>query len=432
MPPMLHHHQRSAPVASKLYTIAAGSLAVLLIICIVSYPDAAFRASLQGLKVWWNIIFPALLPFLVLSELLLAYGWVHGLGVLLNPVMRLLFRLPGVSGWAWAVGWTAGYPAGAEAVVKLRQQRRLSRSEGNRLLGLTHASSPVFMIAVIGVGFMQQADTGLLIAIVHWLSALLTAFILRWTAQPNEADAMHADTVSGSRSANDTEQPGKPTSLPRSIVDAMELAHRADGRPLGKLLGDSVSSAVQTLMMIGGYMMIFSVIIQVSRLVIPHQFGAYVLNGLLEVNLGAFTIGTATFASPVFQAALVSAVLGWSGISAHLQVHSLMKNSDLRFSHFLLSRMVHAISAFLLTYVCWEPFRHWFSGNQISQPALLQPIEQAIQPASVWHSILNWILTLPTGWLQIMPLLIAAIFMLSVLCISSALIAIWTHIVRSR
>lgn len=81
-----------------------GGSAVLLVLCIIAYPDKSFQASLQGLKVWWTIIFPALLPFLILSEMLKAYGWVHGIGVLLDPFMRTLFQLPGIGGWAWSVG----------------------------------------------------------------------------------------------------------------------------------------------------------------------------------------------------------------------------------------------------------------------------------------------------------------------------------------
>ncbi|NRG00533.1 nucleoside recognition domain-containing protein, partial [Paenibacillus dendritiformis] len=126
---------RTSPASQRLSTLIMGGSAVLLVLCIIAYPDKSFQASLQGLKVWWTIIFPALLPFLILSEMLKAYGWVHGIGVLLDPFMRTLFRLPGIGGWAWSVGWTAGYPAGAEAVVRLRKDNELSRLEAERLLG---------------------------------------------------------------------------------------------------------------------------------------------------------------------------------------------------------------------------------------------------------------------------------------------------------
>ena len=47
---------------------------------------------------WWQIVFPSLLPFLILSELLISFGVVSFLGVMLEPFMRPFFRVPGV-GW---------------------------------------------------------------------------------------------------------------------------------------------------------------------------------------------------------------------------------------------------------------------------------------------------------------------------------------------
>ncbi|UHA73988.1 nucleoside recognition domain-containing protein [Paenibacillus sp. 481] len=405
------------------FTLIFGCMAALLVVCIVSYPDQAFNASLQGLKIWWNIIFPALLPFLVLSEMLIAYGWVHGLGVLLDPLMRLLFRLPGVGGWAWSIGWTAGYPAGAEAVVKLRHQEALSRREAERLLSLSHANNPIFMIAVIGVGFMQQAELGLVIAIVHWISALLSIFVLRLC----DKSAPDITTYRLATEHATSMKPKSSSSLLQRVLEAMEHAHRRDGRPFGKLLGESVTSAVHTLMMIGGYMMMFSVIAQVLRLAIPQQFGNYMMNGLLEVNLGAYTLGSATFTSPIFQAALIGAVVAWSGISAHLQIHSIIKGTDIRYRTFMLSRLLHAGMAFVLTYVLWRPLRSIFHHEDEAAAvfAATGPIEEAGASSASVHDQAANSLSSPEGalewihvseWYVLMPLcvlFVASLFIVS-------------------
>ncbi|MCR8845398.1 nucleoside recognition domain-containing protein [Paenibacillus sp. SC116] len=363
-----------------LYTLFVGASVVLLVVSIMLYPTAAFQASLQGLQVWWTIIFPALLPFLVLSHLLSAFGWVHALGVVLEPIMRLLIRVPGVGGWAWALGWTAGYPAGAEVIAKLRQQQSISRTEGERLLALAHVSNPVFLVAVVGVGFMKQADVGLLLACIHWITALLTAVFLRMvdgrkkvatissftylsrstTAEQPTTTSIHPTELAATQSL-------KP-SFSQRVLNSMEQARQMDGRPIGRLLGEAVSSAVQTLMMIGGYIMMFSVLIQVARLALPSTMGNLLMNGLLEVNLGAFTISSAAFSSSEFQAALVSAVLAWSGISSHLQVHSLIKQTDLRYWRFFAARLLHALLAFILTYVCWTPLLALFRSSAAIAP----------------------------------------------------------------
>lgn len=208
---------------------------------------------------------------------------------------------------------------------------------------------------------MQQPVLGLIIAIVHWASAMLTALLLHFLDRtyPELEPLRTIKRTSTSRQA-----------FHHRIMDEMENVHRQDGRPFGRLLGESVSSAVQTLMMVGGYMMIFSVIIQVMRIAVPHELSKYILNGLLEVNLAAYTLGSATFTSPIFQAAILNSAIAWSGISAHLQVHSLIKETDLRFSRFLLSRFLHAATAFLLTYMLWSSLQSLL-GPSSSSPTTI-------------------------------------------------------------
>lgn len=66
---------------------AASTLAISMIL----FPQQTFQAAFRGLDAWWSIVFPALLPFFVMSELLIGLGVVNFIGVLLEPVMRSAF-----------------------------------------------------------------------------------------------------------------------------------------------------------------------------------------------------------------------------------------------------------------------------------------------------------------------------------------------------
>lgn len=80
--------------------------AVLITIAMVQYPKASFEAAIMGLNLWWNVVFPSLLPFFILSEILMGLGVVHFIGVLLEPLMRPLFNVPGIGAFALS---TNGY-----------------------------------------------------------------------------------------------------------------------------------------------------------------------------------------------------------------------------------------------------------------------------------------------------------------------------------
>lgn len=409
---------RNSPWTTLLMSFGA----ILLVFCIVLYPDQAFQASLQGLSIWWKLIFPALLPFLVLSEMLIAFGAVHALGVILDPFMRRIFGIPGIGGWAMSLGWTAGYPAGAGAIAKLRRQKAIRRHEAQILLALSHVSNPVFIIVVVGVGFLQRPELGILLAIIHWASALCTGLFMRWLTP-------RSDKLASSKAQEKTggipEEPdfimlpgeGMSRSRIKRIAEAMHNAHQQDGRSFGKLLGEAVSSAVQTLMMIGGYIMIFSVIIQVVRLLIPQQIAGYMVNGFFEVNLGTHAVSTAAFASEVWQMALLGVVLAWSGISAHLQVRTLLKGTDLGYGSFIGSRLLHSSLAFALTYLLWNPL-HLLLGRIIgTAPVFTQSETPAIHPLPEWlFRFQGW-----TGWF---PLSLWLALLLSLMAFASGLIAI--------
>lgn len=333
---------------SKLITLTMGATAAVFVVFIILYPDKTFNASLHGLTLWWKIVFPALLPFLVASEIMIAYGFAHFLGVLLEPAMRLLFKLPGIGGWVVAVGLTAGYPAGADATIKLRNQGLISRNEGERLLCISHLSNPVFVMSVVAVGFFHNPALGLIVLSIHYLSALAVGLLTRLYSSDDKSIVI-------------SQAPDK-TSILSRCFQAMEKARFQDGRTFGKLLGDAVSSSIQTLMVVGGYIIIFSVILQVLTLSVPLESIKPIITGSFEINLGAYAISQSFNQSPiVWQAAVLGSILAWSGLSVHGQVRSLIHATDLRYMPFLISRCIHAVLAFFLTFWLWQPLHLIFS-----------------------------------------------------------------------
>ncbi|OCT13857.1 hypothetical protein A8709_19995 [Paenibacillus pectinilyticus] len=358
---------------SKLTTLVLGVLAGLVVVSIILFPDKAFQSSLEGLTVWWKLVFPALMPFLIMAELLIGFGVVQGTGVLLEPLMRLIFRLPGVSGWALASGFIVGFPAGAKITASLREKNLLSRTETERLTALSHVCSPLFLIMVVGIGFLHSAKLGILLAIIHYISAIITGFLMRLGKKPVAAEPKTVNLMQGD-----------PSTIWASALTTMRKAYWDDGRSFGKLLGDAVANAVQTLMLIGGYMMIFSVLINVISIThfadILRPFTQFLLSfmniftdttphwikGLMEVHLGAYSFSQANDLPLLPQMALLSTFLGWGGLSAHAQVAGFHQKTDARYLFFLQSRALHAVLALFTTIVLWTPLQMLFMDSEPS------------------------------------------------------------------
>ncbi|MFD3258284.1 nucleoside recognition domain-containing protein [Paenibacillus lentus] len=336
--------------SSLLSTILLGMTAVLLVVSIIYAPSQAFEASSQGLALWWRIVFPALLPFLVLSQILMATGYAHGLGTIIEPITRRVLGLPGALGWVLPLGMTAGFPAAAEAAATLYKQGRVTAHEAEKLASFAHYCSPVLIVVVVGTAFMKQPELGLFLLGIHWASGLSAAMTMHLVFSGRN------DKQSNLASKRPLRKPA--ISRWRLVLEQMEEARREDGRGFGKLLGDSVSMSVQTLMSTGGYMLIFAVIIHIASSllapVISPVLAATPIAALLEVHLGSHAIAKLGSASP-FPAAFLGALFGWSGLSAYLQARAALKPTGLSGAFFLINRIIHGAYAYVFTLLLWKP-----------------------------------------------------------------------------
>lgn len=353
---------------SREYTAVIALMMGVLVLSILLFPERAFQSSLNGLTIWWNIVFPSLLPFLMVGELMSGFGAVRGIGTLMEPLTRLLFRIPGVGAWAAALGAVGGMPAGAETVGKLRREQLVSREEGERILALSHVASPFFILTVVGAGFLQSVEAGAAIAIIHYVSATATVILMRRFGRRAAPGAYLPHSPPQDAQTNRKEA-RKPLLL-RALTD-MHNARLEDGRSFGKLLGDSVSSSIQSLMMIGGTMIVFSVLLGIMdtlgianvmanivsiafpSLSAPVEAVRSALGGLLELHIGASRFSQLQVPDAA-AAAWIGAVLAWSGLAVHVQVKTAIRHTDLRYRIFMLSRLIHAVLAFAITVVSWR------------------------------------------------------------------------------
>lgn len=363
---------------SKIKTGVLASSVTGMAVSMIIFPQESLDASIRGLNMWWEIVFPSLLPFFVVSELLIGFGVVKFIGVLLEPLMRPLFRVPGVGGFVWAMSMASGTPSGAKLTARLRQEGQITKIEAERLVSFTNASSPIFIFGAVAVGFFHNAQLGVLLAMAHYFGLITVGLVMRFYGK-NEA-------------------PKKQDQKKRiTIGDAFAALHNSrikDDRPVGQLLGDAVMSSIQTLLMIGGFIIIFSVINKLLFLLGATAFLAgfieYLLSvigldktlsmatisGLFEITMGSQMASQVQEVTLLQQAIITSFFLGFSGFSIQAQVASLLSQTDIRFQPFFLARILHGISAGVYALLLWEPIYLRLLQNE--QPSNAMPVMNRI------------------------------------------------------
>ncbi|MFK0525783.1 sporulation integral membrane protein YlbJ [Paenibacillus illinoisensis] len=362
----------------------------LLVLCflMVLFPAETWHASVRGLSIWWDVLFPSLFPFLVLSELLLGFGIVHFLGTLLNPLMRPLFRVPGSGGFVFAVSCASGYPTGAKLTAQLWDQKLVTREEGERLVAFTTSSDPIFMIGAVSVGFFHNVAVAPVLVASHYAAAFIVGLLMRFHGR-----AASSSSPSPTPSTSTEKQRG---SRLIQAIHAMHEARMADGRAFGELLSQAVSSSLRLIIIVGGLVVFFSVMMELlvqtgslgvlyqmteqllTFMNLPPSLSQSLVGGLFEVTLGAKEAGGAGTAAPlVYKAAAAAFVLSWGGLSVHAQIMSILSNTPMRYGPFLFARAIHALIAPVLVLLLWVPLMGQSAWPVISETSA-SPLTTAI------------------------------------------------------
>ena len=323
---------------------------LIVIILVITYPEQSLAASLKGLDTWLSIVFPALLPFFIVSEIMIELGVVDFLSVILTPVMRPIFNCPGHSSFVWIMSITSGYPTGPKLIASLYSDGSITKDEAQRMLAFCNNSGPLFMIGAVGIGILGNPQAGNIIAISHLLGALLLGILFRFY---------------GAKKTRSKLQLPNP-----SISSAFKKLIRGganNNKSLGTVLGQSVHNSMEAQLIIGGFIVLFSVVINLvlQNIIKPspdYLSGNWsfpdpglleiinpIIAGTLEITTGCQLLGES--ALPLnYKLVAISLIIGWGGLSIHSQAMSFLAKTDLSMGVYFLSKLLHGIFSAVITY----------------------------------------------------------------------------------
>lgn len=329
---------------SSFFLLAWPLGALILTLCMFLFPQATFAGAKFGLETWAFTLVPSLLPFMIMADMLIELGIVRFFGVLLEPLMRPVFKQPGEAGFAVAMGFTSGFPMGAILTTSLYEKKICSKNEATRLVTFTNNASPLFLLVAIPVGMLHAPQLGIIFILSHYLSNLIIGVASGFFAPKIHHPPLATHGL-----------------LSRSIAQLLQ-SRREQALPIGSILGQGVNKGIKNILSIGGFVLFFSVLISIMEYthffrLTDAFFGQFIhwirfdpslvptlSRGLLEMTLG--TKGAATTQAPLLQKIIViSFILGWSGFSIHAQVGSIISPSGIPLWPYSLCRLIQGILA---------------------------------------------------------------------------------------
>ncbi|MGE5577305.1 MAG: hypothetical protein ACM3TT_08970 [Syntrophothermus sp.] len=193
---------------------------------------------------------------------------------------------------------------------------------------------------------------GFVIVTAHYISAIMVGLILGLSGRGRDVTAPLEAATRGS--------------IIVRAFRAMSQARRRDGRPLGKIMGDAVRESVNSLLLVGGFIILFSVVVRILEMVgvVGAVSSVFTLtlkplgwnvstvpaltSGLFEITMGTQAASQAP-APLVARVMAASAVIAWSGLSVHAQVSAVTQGTDIRMGTYVVARVLHAALAAICT-----------------------------------------------------------------------------------
>ena len=292
-------------------TFYALSFLTLFFVILLSPSKTLYGAS-QGLLLWFQILVPTLIPFLILTNLVIqtnAFSFIVGS---FGSIFQRVFHVSANGSFAIISGFLCGYPIGAKVTADLVKQKKISLVEGNYLLSFCNNTSPAFISSYI---ILQQLnDPTLLIPslIILYLSPLLCSFIFR-----------HCYKVEFLKSSKEINHP---------------YFHF-------QMLDDSIMNAFETITKIGGYIILFSILFTFGK-----QTPLKTFLPLLEITTGIpYILATQNRFS--FYYIYIMALTSFGGLCSIAQTNSVIQGSGLSIFLYTIEKLITALVTSLLTFL---------------------------------------------------------------------------------
>lgn len=261
---------------------------------------------LESSNIWLYNLVPSMLPFYVISDLLINYGLIDILALLFKKIINKLFNVSENASFVVFFSMFTGFPSSAKYLKNLLDSNYISIEDANKIIRFTHFSNPLFIINVIGNTIIGNKKIGFLILLSHYLSNFIIGFLYRKEKSQKVATKNIKNTKS-----------------------------------LGSILTTSFINSFDSLLIVLGSLITFKILTSI----IFHYFGFnFVISSLLEITQGLFALKDLTL-NIELKALIAVAMISFGGFCIHTQVYSILSETKISYKDYFFSRILHVIIA---------------------------------------------------------------------------------------
>lgn len=294
----------------------------IFLLCLIIKPDLCVAGARQGLLLWANRLLPSLLPFLILSKILIQSGYLSSLIKKTNLSYQTFVLLAGTF---------FGFPMGCKLTYDLYEQKLLNKDDATILFCASNHMSPAFVGSFLLSETLKRPDWMLPTFIILYLPSIIYGMIALKIIHRNHP---HISEPATKKSTSGLQ-------LTFTIVDA------------------GIMNSFETMLKLGGYIMLFSVICELlSNAIGSFKMLKIITIGMLEIT-GAVKNLASILPSVRSQYIAMLAATAFGGCCGIAQTASIIHTNPTRpvlsIKRYLLFRIILAFVTAILAAIAY-PF----------------------------------------------------------------------------
>ncbi len=298
---------------NKLYIF----LLLLFLLSIIFFPAIAFEGSVEGLLLWFHTVLPTLLPFVIITGILLKLDIIYTLTRFIHPAFKRLLHLSPMGCYGLICGILCGYPMGAKTASQLIKAEKISKKEGQFLLGISNNISPAFFLNYVASQTLHISFNPFFLLAFLYLMIFIYAFITR-----PEYDEV---------------------TIPQCPDSHIKLTFQ--------MLDESIMDGFETITRLGGYIILFAIIAKMATALFP---AVTILSpftiGIIEITNGCKQFQQFTLPLNISMP-LIFFLCSFGGICGIAQTQSMIQGTALSIRKYIFTKIVISIFAMLSAYI---------------------------------------------------------------------------------
>lgn len=310
-------------------------ISIFIILFIINI-NSCILAAIDGCKLWYKSILPTTFPFIVICNLLIYYDGISLYSKFLGPLICKPLGLSKNCSFPIIASILCGYPLGAKYCVDLYSTGHLDKEEYERLLNIASNVGPLFLIGSVGGTLLNNVSLGYILLFGNYLSIIFIGLI---TQKKRTYPKLNS-----------------PEHSKYEIIN------------FGTSIKNATQNGINTTLSIGGFIIIFSVIISLIKNNV-YFYGSFekletIFNlpigtlyslflGSIEMTNGCSIVSTLSLPL-AFKLSIISFLCSFSGLAVIAQVSSFVSETKVNYNKYIFFKVIQGIFSSALTYLLFK------------------------------------------------------------------------------